>query len=85
MAGRSLYERFVDPGTDPLWVRILMLALVLSCVAFYLYDCFLSGSLCPQRHAKNFVRPPRVVRMAEFAAGKKRKNKFADDERSKKD
>lgn len=41
--GQSFYARFVDPGTDPLWLRILFWSLLVFSLVAYLMDCYFSG------------------------------------------
>ncbi|CAD7960144.1 unnamed protein product [Amoebophrya sp. A25] len=67
--GARLYERFVSPGTDPLWIRITFFSLLIVAGTCYAYDCYLSGSICPHRTQlqKKRERVPRIVRMQQVA------------------
>ncbi len=54
-----LYERFIDPGTDPLWLRIVFFCLCIGTVVAYAADAWIHRRWMPWKVGNFFLHPQR--------------------------
>ena len=79
-SGNSIYARFIDPGTDPLWMRCLFWLALFVCVGAYLMECYYSGgpvnpfaTVFRQNANRTENRLPKVLRVQKALDAARRK------------